>query len=441
VFRLAREGIVHGRVLDGAGRPAVDVEVTLYQYRPATFAHLAGRRPEYTDDRGEFRFFGLNPGQYVVGYAPREFAIREPPPFEFGGSGYRPTVRGEFAPLRSVPATLYPGARRLEDAGIIDLAIGEELELRDVTLAAPSLGRIELELDGGETPPQDLRISALGVEADGAGVLSTEPLTFWPRQVGMVHIMANWTRDDGETVSLSTPVLFDGGDTDVRIDLSPQGSLDIRTVRENADGTVEAVSGRVRLCPARFDPWLCVDSGLLFGGMARSDRIVLDDGLARVSSLPAGEYHLFGVDVPEGSYLASALQGERDVLVDGVDVSGNSAPLDLRFATGSASLAGRVTDANGEPVPQAFVVLIPEAPLRYSWVADHRAWTAVDGTFALEGIAPGRYRIAARPYPRGSVHVPDAEAIREIRERGTPVEFGVGDEGSVDLVLDGASLN
>lgn len=219
--------------------------------------------------------------------------------------------------------------------------------------------------------------------------------------------------------------------------------MDIRAVRENAEGTAEPVHGSVRLCPARFDPSSCVDTRLLLGGAERSlGRIALDDeGRATVSGVPEGEHHLFGVDVPEGFYLESALQGERDVLVDGVDISENSRALDLRFAPGPASLAGRVTDANGEGASRAFVVLVPEPPVRYSWVADHRVWTAVDGTFVLEGIAPARYRIAAVPYPPGSVHVPSAEVIQAIRERGMPVELAVGETASVDLTLMDAGLD
>lgn len=69
VIKLTRGGVIFGRVLSDNGDPAVNVDVRAmrYQYGPnGRSLEQAGPLSRSTDDRGEFRLYGLNPGQYYV---------------------------------------------------------------------------------------------------------------------------------------------------------------------------------------------------------------------------------------------------------------------------------------------------------------------------------------------------------------------------------------
>ncbi len=66
-FSLPRGGIIAGRILDEFGEPMSDVQVAAqrYQYMQGRRLLPAGR-PAMTNDIGEFRVFGLAPGQYYL---------------------------------------------------------------------------------------------------------------------------------------------------------------------------------------------------------------------------------------------------------------------------------------------------------------------------------------------------------------------------------------
>jgi carboxypeptidase family protein len=78
VLRLMRGGVITGRVVDEFGDPAINVNVHALRYlfqngtrrlSPA----FGGFGPNRTDDRGEFRLYGLAPGQYYVSARPENF--------------------------------------------------------------------------------------------------------------------------------------------------------------------------------------------------------------------------------------------------------------------------------------------------------------------------------------------------------------------------------
>ena len=98
-FRLIRAGVVEGRVVDQDNEPLERVQVMLSGYR-----NLGGERRlmpfgrDETDDRGQFRIFGVPSGTYLLSASPRPFA----------------TMRGGAD--RSFPPTYYPGVLRVEDA-------------------------------------------------------------------------------------------------------------------------------------------------------------------------------------------------------------------------------------------------------------------------------------------------------------------------------------
>ena len=67
-FSLPRGGIITGRIVDEFGEPVADAQVPRCDSQPGrTPAAAAERgRPAMTNDIGEYRLFGLPPGQYYI---------------------------------------------------------------------------------------------------------------------------------------------------------------------------------------------------------------------------------------------------------------------------------------------------------------------------------------------------------------------------------------
>ena len=76
-FALPRGGVIAGKVTDETGEPVpgIRMQAQRYQYMPGGQRRLVNTQlgipfGSITDDRGEFRVYGLMPGSYVVSASP-----------------------------------------------------------------------------------------------------------------------------------------------------------------------------------------------------------------------------------------------------------------------------------------------------------------------------------------------------------------------------------
>src|SRR6185295_6395091 len=106
---LPRGGVIAGRVTDRFGEPVVECEIRVerYQYSPEGQRHLEWARTGMltTNDLGEFRAFGLMPGEYVVSVSSASMPGRQSPGFL---------------------TTYYPGTPNVSEAQSVRVNIGEE---------------------------------------------------------------------------------------------------------------------------------------------------------------------------------------------------------------------------------------------------------------------------------------------------------------------------
>jgi carboxypeptidase family protein len=131
VLKLARGGVIVGRVMDEAGEPAVNIEMRAMQYRYGpggrTLQQTSGGGFFRTDDLGAFRLYGLQPGQYYVTARPAEGYF----------SGFGP-VPGDTGPA----TTYFPNAPDPATAQRVTVAAGRETGPIVVTLVSTRLSRI-----------------------------------------------------------------------------------------------------------------------------------------------------------------------------------------------------------------------------------------------------------------------------------------------------------
>lgn len=136
-LRLTRTGVVTGKILDEPGDPATDVGVTAMRYRYVQGARrlMPSGRSASTNDIGEFRVYGLTPGQYYLSAMLRNI----------NGMGTESTDRSGYA------ATFFPGTGNVAEAQRLAIAPGQTIPFVTITLLpiqTARVGGIALDLDG-----------------------------------------------------------------------------------------------------------------------------------------------------------------------------------------------------------------------------------------------------------------------------------------------------
>ena len=119
---LPRASVITGRVTDRLGEPAIDAEILIerYQYSSDGQRRLNRLAATATNDLGEFRAFGLMPGEYIVSAKLRG----------------RPSLaaaigqQGPAAPLAGYLQTYSPGTPNVVDAEPVLLGLGEEANVQ-----------------------------------------------------------------------------------------------------------------------------------------------------------------------------------------------------------------------------------------------------------------------------------------------------------------------
>ena len=147
-FRLPRGSVLSGRVLDQDGEPLVRASIRAMRYR-----FVQGERriepggSAETDDRGQFRIYGLAPGTYFVsataqpadaGASGRMVAMSTPVGSVVGNLAADPHTPGSltYAP------TYYPGVPAVSDAAAVTVPIGEEVPGIDFSLQLVTAARV-----------------------------------------------------------------------------------------------------------------------------------------------------------------------------------------------------------------------------------------------------------------------------------------------------------
>ena len=125
-LQLTRLGTIYGSVLDDAGEPGMNTQVSLYRVDPAGDSRPYIRAGiTNTDADGRYSFKRLMPGRYFLSVnATPWFAVH---PRKDQPHAYLPYRTAVDAAVDVVyPTTFYPHATRAEDARPIDLESGDE---------------------------------------------------------------------------------------------------------------------------------------------------------------------------------------------------------------------------------------------------------------------------------------------------------------------------
>lgn len=398
LFRLTAAAVITGRVTNEDGESMQRVEVVALR-RPneeeREDEELEGSRRRKvemqpvgsasSDDRGQYRIFGLKPGEYFV-KAEDNFRPQGNVPVDESFWLQR-ELGSDYAPV------YFPSAVAASQAQAVPIKPGEEAQA-DITMRHVKTVEITGRLIGPNGPAYKAFVSlqpAEGVESDFDRQDTTDDKgNFRLRNVpeGTYYVLAYLPRDEG------VPVY----ETRARQKIEVAGdNIENLTISLNAGVTIQGKlkvegSGSEALDRVQFS-LRPLDEDSPSGGFAE----VKKDGSFEIKSVQEGSYSISVWGLDPKAYVKSAQRGPDDLLEKGVQIEADSSgKIELTIASDAAQLEGSVTDDDG-PMIGARVRVVPDPLTPYNHLRIHRTTTDQVGHFSIADIAPGKYRVTAKP--------------------------------------------
>lgn len=444
-LRLSRGAVVTGRVLDEEGEPLARAMVTvLRQQYVRGGKQLTPAGADQSDDRGQFRIFGLPPGDYYVSATAggveqilRQLAVP-------GGRGM-----DQVPESTGYAATYYPGVVTAADATRLVLAAAQELTGIDFQVQVVPLTTVKgivvggaamvmLVPEEGGSPGNGGRGGGAGGRGGGLGAaLFGAGLRTSTRQDGTFSI-ANVT--PGKYTIIARADGGAGGSARTAIQPFVVAGDEVNVALSPAPGVV--LSGNITLestgaVPSRFAGFrinaMSLGSAALMPRAARPANAT-ETGQFSMPDVMAGQYVIRGT-APSGWTMKSVYLDGREVTDQPIDVrSDNVSGINVIFTDKISRLSGTVRDQRGNAAAGLTVIVFP---------SDERLWLPQSRQIMTSKTdASGAYKFAT--VPSGdylAVAVDDVEPgewfdpafLDQWRDRAAKVKVGEGEQRTLDL--------
>jgi hypothetical protein len=429
-FKLLPFGVIAGTVREQDGEVLARANVYLFRLQ---FEDGRRRIKEVTelvrtDDLGQYRVPGLMPGRYYVRAQPEQTdALR----------GENHSAQSD-QPLELLLPALYPGVPDPAAARAVEVAPGARVIGIDITLprsttqrvtghvaigAGASLRKVVLtyasEPGGGAgfefeakhspngdfvfpaVPPGSYLISAIAQPPAKPTTDATEMFFYQPSYAVHAPLQVGSTPLDNVQIALSPGTQVDGH-------VTVEGEKDTK-LGSWAD--------------IRFD-----------NGLEDPTRALIHGDLRFSTVLGPGHYT---IDWPSHtSYVLHEIQLEdKNIADEGLTISGGGrVQLEIVAGKDGAELEGAVTRKDGQPVPGAIVVLVPEPGLRVHPSLFRQSESDQSGRFQFKTVPPGTYFLFAWDDVEPGIWW-DPEFLKNYEARGERVTLKPGAHESAGVRL------
>ena len=421
---LPRGGAITGRVFDEFGDPAAAVFVRGLRQRyvdgrreltplAEALEGLANGGGDITDDLGQFRIYGLSPGDYYVS------ASFNPP--------------GEAATAIGYPPVYYPGTPSTAEARRIRLGLGEEAQNINVTLVstryavvsgtvlnslgAPASASIQL---AGADPVAGLAVAPARTTSNGAFTLRSVP-------PGEYRLHAYDVRPaPGAQEFASIPVSIGGEDvTALAVMTAPGATASGRVVfdggaKVNARMFVRSVTTAAGT-PTFSNTSVGVDPDLSFEMSGLTDRQTFRTG-----------------QLPEGWFFKSVTHEDVDITDTGYDFKPGQriSGIEIHLTRRATTLSGTVQDDRDSLVGDYTIVAFSTNSGKWGYQTRFVRSVRPDqgGTFTLRALPPDEYFVVALEYVETGQEF-DPEQLANWKALASTVELRDGDTKTVSLKL------
>jgi hypothetical protein len=463
---MPRGAVISGRVIDEFGDPIADAIVNAMRS-----AWSEGRRrlqptgrTAMTNDLGQFRIYGLSPGDYYVSatfrggeMAGMEMAMAMAATMGGGAVG-GPTGS---SPNSGYAPTYYPGTPNGAEAQKITIAAGQEAQNTDFALLPVKLVKVAgtvISSEGkpvegsmisavprsGESPGMMMMMSAAGRTdkngnftiasvAPGDYTLQSRSLTFMTSGGGdnvtfSARIGGGPDGSSAETGSL--PITVSGEDlTGVVIVTSKGASASGHLTFEGGTTPTTVTSVRVAATPVENDGPAIGFGG---GGAVKADATFELQGLA-------GTRIIRPIGVPPGWALKEVRANGADITDTGMEFkAGESVSgIEIVLTASLTEVKGMVTAAGSEPVKDYTLVVFSDDPQR--WTLPNSRYVAgarpdQEGRYQVRSLPPGGYYAIAVEYlAQGEWN--DPEVLERLKANATKFSLRGGETKVLDLKL------
>lgn len=439
-FSLPRGSVIAGRITDEFGEPIADAQVQAMRYQfvggQRQLANVG--RTSTSDDIGQFRIFGLMPGEYIIRASVRD-------------TGMMATAVASTDEPSGYPLTYYPGTADVGQAQAVTVALGQEMNSLVFSLVPARLARVAGTVLSSEGRPLSgavvvVRPMAGGgaggpfnvgggnvVRADGSFTLNNVPpgeytLDVQQRPRDLQNLAG------GQLEFASVPLSVSGTDiSGLTILTTPGVSVSGRVVfqGQNTDKATARGVQVTALAPSGMPSIMRIAGRALGGGRVNNDGTFELRGLLGPQMIRAN-------DIPTGWAVKSiSLEGE-DITDTPFDFKpgSNLTGLVITLTDRLTDLSGSVRDSRGQTLKDYVLVIFPEE--KKLWGGQSRYVRAVrpnqEGNFSIKGLPPARYHAAAvESLETGSQN--DPAVLEQLQSRAQGFTLAEGQTLSLNLEM------
>ncbi|HYT76842.1 MAG TPA: carboxypeptidase-like regulatory domain-containing protein [Vicinamibacterales bacterium] len=425
---LPHTALISGHILDEAGEPLAGATVLVMQMRFFNGRRrlLPVRGNAITDDTGQFRLSGLEPGEYYVQASSRETWEGDPPERQMLG----------FLP------TFFPSSPNVGEAQRVRVRTGQEAAGTDISLLPGKVGHISGTVFNSQGQPLAGEGVNLGVEIHGENFMSMSSAqstkvnpdgTFMFRNIAPAEYHLNVRTPatmDRPSEAANLIVSLVGGDVEgLSIVTSAAGGLTGRIVVEGESALPTPLT-KLSVRPLPVDR----DTAINILGVPDNGR-VRDDGTFELKGI-VGSNRLGVGPLPEGWAIRRIEQGGRDYTTAPIDGQGQAIDGIMIVLTDRFPLiSGVVKDEKGIAVGGTMILFPEDSSL---WVEDLRTIRTArpdqSGLFTLRSVRPGDYFGIAVPTVRNN-EWNDPEYLESLREHATRISVKEGDKAQIELTI------
>ena len=422
---LPRGAVITGRITDELGQPVggamaqamrvrfVDGLRELVEVESGLMSLTYGGM---TDDRGEYRIYGLAPGRYYVSAA------------------YGRYVSGQTDDRQTYPRTYFPGTSSIAGAGGLTVTAADPATA-SFALSPTSLVQVFGRVLTSQSQPASATVSLVAVaaghaieagsrlmgrtDATGAFTIKGVPQGEYVLQaraagarpeVGTTRVGVN-SQDVRDVVLLTAPPATIAGQ--LVVEDAPQG-----------------------FGPSAFYVWpVAMDAAAMTLAPGRMPRVSAAGSFETTGLVGRFVFRL--TQPPAGWWLKSVTIDGKDVTDAGYEFRpGEMVTATLVVTRQMGSISGAVKDRAGTTVTDCSVVALANNPELWGPQTRYIVASApsADGTFTLAGVVPGEYVVVAVPALEDGEET-DPERLAAWRASGVRVSVAIGRSASVALTL------
>jgi len=421
LFRLIPSAVISGKILDEDGEPLPEIFVSaLRQGYLEGKPNLSTETTAQTDDRGEYRLFGLSPGRYFVSAV-----------FPQWGRFSRGDEPEEAQPNQQGYAKMYyPGTPEASKATAISIKEGEEIPSVEIFMRQLAVFRIRGRVYNQITHKAGTQTEVFLMPKTRTREWGGEQRTSIQKQDGSFELAdtlpgsyvltAMWF-DEGKPHIARLPIDVGNADVDgVSIAITPGTDISGRIIWEGTPSLEQDELSIMAEAP---------DSMFNFGGDSR----VTSANTFVLKGVGDGTYRARVWGYGKDCYVKDVQYAGSSALEDGFAVQGSAAgTLEITLSSRGARVQGTVADSDGLRAVGVRVVLVPEPARRTQSSLFKEQTTDQYGHFEVRGIAPGDYKLFSWEEAESGAWE-DPEFLKPFEGKGEKVTLQEGDQKTLNL--------